>query len=214
MLLNQVTVQECGVRSPVLPKTINDASFFLFLRFIQSNPKQILKNCSCKYTSCCAAGIPGIPGIPGPAGPAGLPGNNGPQGPKGRRGYKGEAGSPGAQGPVGPKGPQGPSGQAGTKGDTGARGPEGPKGVPGPLVRNWKQCVFPKLADGKDTGFIKVKAKKAPPQKFRTSRLSLKYSSFCLNHNCNKIVKSDWLSTALISALIGQINRTVRVMPK
>ena len=32
------------------------------------------------------------------------------------------------------------------------------------------------------------------------------------NHNYNKIVKSDWLSTALISALIGQFNRTVRVM--
>ena len=34
------------------------------------------------------------------------------------------------------------------------------------------------------------------------------------NHNYNKIVKSDWLSTALISALIGQFNMTVRVMPK
>ena len=34
------------------------------------------------------------------------------------------------------------------------------------------------------------------------------------NHNYNKIVKSDWLSTALISALIGQFNRTLRVMPK
>ena len=35
-----------------------------------------------------------------------------------------------------------------------------------------------------------------------------------INHNYNKIVKSDWLSTPLISALIGQSNRTVRVMPK
>ena len=34
------------------------------------------------------------------------------------------------------------------------------------------------------------------------------------NHSYNKILKSDWLSTALISALIGQLNRTVRVMPK
>ena len=31
------------------------------------------------------------------------------------------------------------------------------------------------------------------------------------NHNYNKIVKSDWLSTALISAFIGQFNRTVRL---
>ena len=38
--------------------------------------------------------------------------------------------------------------------------------------------------------------------------------NYNVNHNYNKIVKSDWLSTALISALIGQFNRTVRVMPK
>ena len=37
---------------------------------------------------------------------------------------------------------------------------------------------------------------------------------FDFNHNYNKIVKSEWLSTALISVLIGQFNRTVRVMPK
>ena len=32
------------------------------------------------------------------------------------------------------------------------------------------------------------------------------------NHNYNKILKSDWLSTPLISALIGQFNRTVRAI--
>ena len=37
---------------------------------------------------------------------------------------------------------------------------------------------------------------------------------FTYNHNYNKILKSDWFSTALISALIGQFNRTVRIMPK
>ena len=35
-----------------------------------------------------------------------------------------------------------------------------------------------------------------------------------INHNYNKILKSDWFSTALISALIGQFYWTVRVMPK
>ena len=30
----------------------------------------------------------------------------------------------------------------------------------------------------------------------------------------NKILKFDWLSTALISPLIGQSNRTMRLMPK
>ena len=33
-----------------------------------------------------------------------------------------------------------------------------------------------------------------------------------LNHN--KILKSDWLSAVLISALKGQCNRTIRVTPK
>ena len=35
-----------------------------------------------------------------------------------------------------------------------------------------------------------------------------------INHNFNKILKSDWLSTVyvLISALIGQCNRTVRII--
>ena len=37
---------------------------------------------------------------------------------------------------------------------------------------------------------------------------------FSNNHNYNKIVQSDWLSTALISALIEQFRRTVCVMPK
>ena len=39
------------------------------------------------------------------------------------------------------------------------------------------------------------------------------YYYYC-HHNYNKIVKADWVSTALISALIGQFNRAVRVMPK
>ena len=32
------------------------------------------------------------------------------------------------------------------------------------------------------------------------------------NHHYKKIVKSDWLSTVLTSALIGQFNRTVRAI--
>ena len=45
----------------------------------------------------------------------------------------------------------------------------------------------------------------------RESTLLYSYNS---NHDYNKILKSDWLSTALISALIGQLNRTLRVIPK
>ena len=35
---------------------------------------------------------------------------------------------------------------------------------------------------------------------------------FLFNHYYNKILKSDWLSTVLISALIGQCNRTVHCL--
>ena len=36
-----------------------------------------------------------------------------------------------------------------------------------------------------------------------------------INHNYTKILKSDWVSTVLISALIGlQCNRTVCIIPK
>ena len=38
-------------------------------------------------------------------------------------------------------------------------------------------------------------------------------SNLDINHNCNKILKSDWPSTALIF-FFGQFNRTVCVMPK
>ena len=44
--------------------------------------------------------------------------------------------------------------------------------------------------------------------------VTLFQGDYLVNHNYNKILKSDWLSTALISALIGQFDRTVRVMPK
>ena len=40
----------------------------------------------------------------------------------------------------------------------------------------------------------------------------LDQQAYTLNHNHNKILKSDWLSTAPISALIGQLNRTVRAI--
>ena len=127
------------------------------------------------------AGVAGSPGNHGPEGPMGPRGNKGDEGARGRQGppgpkgikgptgpagppgNKGEAGPRGNQGPPGTKGPQGPSGSAGSpgnKGDTGARGsqgPPGPKGAPGSFGRNWKQCVFKNLNDGRDSGLIKVK---------------------------------------------------------
>ena len=106
-------------------------------------PRQTSPYGSCGHGGCfCAPGIPGIPGSPGPAGLAGVAGS--PAGPAGPRGDKGEAGS---------------AGSPGNKGDTGARGsqgPSGPKGAPGSFRRNWKQCVFKKMYDDRDSGLIKV----------------------------------------------------------
>ena len=48
----------------------------------------------------------------------------------------------------------------------------------------------------------------------KVNQIFRKLKNYYSNHNFNKILKSDWFSTALISALIGQFNRTVRVMPK
>ena len=47
-----------------------------------------------------------------------------------------------------------------------------------------------------------------------TSNLAEKLRYFHLNHNSNKILKSDRLSTVRISPLTRQCNRTVCIMPK
>ena len=108
----------------------------------------------------------GVKGDEGPRGKQGLPG---PKGGTGSTGPGGPLGSKGDPGPPGPKGAQGPSGQAGKKGDTGppgSQGPSGPKGDSGYFARNWKQCVFKDLADGRDSGLVKVKAKLPQNKKF------------------------------------------------
>ena len=65
-------------------------------------------------------------------------------------GYNGEAGVPrvkGDQGPVGAPGKMGPKGPQGPKGEQGTQAPK----------RNWKQCAWKNLNDGRDSGLIKVR---------------------------------------------------------
>ena len=90
-------------------------------------------------------GLNGRDGARGNEGPKGLPGKIGPQGP---------GGSKGRQGPMGPPGKMGPKG---TQGDKDEQGPSAV--VP---QRNWKQCVWKKLNDGRDYGLIKVSSSKFP----------------------------------------------------
>ena len=113
-------------------------------------------------------GVKGDEGPRGKQGPTGPKGGTGSTGTAGPLGSKGDAGPPGSQGTPGPKGPQGPSGPAGKKGDTGppgSQGPSGPKGAPGSFARNWKQCVYKNLNDGRDSGLIKVKLTWPPNKK-------------------------------------------------
>jgi len=100
--------------------------------------------------------------MPGMSGSAGIPGLPGPQGCMGPKGDKGDQGNPGIQGPPGPQGsndsagPPGSPGSKGPKGDKGDTGSQGIQGPPGTFGRNWKQCVFSGMSDGKDVGLIKV----------------------------------------------------------
>ena len=89
-------------------------------------------------------GRPGIPGAPGR------------DGRDGRDGAKGDQGSPGKTGPQGPPGTPGSDGKDGAKGERGPPGEDG-GGANGEIAsRNWKECVWNHLNDGKDHGLIKV----------------------------------------------------------
>ncbi|XP_078367994.1 uncharacterized protein LOC144651838 [Oculina patagonica] len=110
----------------------------------------------------------GVPGMHGKPGSPGVPGRDGRDG---REGAKGDQGSPGKTGPQGPPGPKGTpciNGKDGAKGEPGVQGPPGQKGqrgesgtsgIPGTpsamLYRNWKECVWKNLNEGKDHGLIK-----------------------------------------------------------
>ena len=82
-----------------------------------------------------AATDPKVTGETGPRGPSGTPGING---------NNGAQGKPGVRGPPGPKGQRGESGIPGTH--------------DGSFYKNWKECAWKDLNDGKDHGLIKVNA--------------------------------------------------------
>ncbi|XP_022796000.1 collagen triple helix repeat-containing protein 1-like [Stylophora pistillata] len=92
-------------------------------------------------------GKPGSPGIPGR------------DGRDGREGVKGDQGSPGKSGPQGPPGPRGTPGAKGEPGvqcpsyQRGQRGESGTSGVMS--FKNWKECSWSNLNEGKDIGLIK-----------------------------------------------------------
>ena len=77
---------------------------------------------------CSTCCSSGVPGVPG------VPGIHGRDGTKGVRG------------PVGPPGKVGPKGPEGSKGEKGTQA----------YQKNWKQCAWSNLSDGKDYGLIKV----------------------------------------------------------
>ena len=67
---------------------------------------------------------------------------------------------------------------------------------------------------GSSEKLIIINSKKIHVIFFQTIKWKINIIDILYNHNYNKILKSDWLSTVLISALIGQCNRTVFIKPK
>ena len=94
----------------------------------------------------CLQGPPGLPGSNGVNGHNGLPGRDGRDGAKGDMGVAGIAG---------PRGVKGEPGRDGTKGDKGVKGELGPSGKDAEH-RNWKQCAWKNINDGRDIGLIKM----------------------------------------------------------
>ena len=95
--------------------------------------------------------------MPGKHGTPGAPGRDGRDGRDGAKGHQGLQGKTGPQGPPGDKGPAGVKGKVGAKGESGSQGPPGQIWELGPMLfKNWKECVWKNLNDGKDSGLIKV----------------------------------------------------------
>ncbi|XP_027053841.1 collagen triple helix repeat-containing protein 1-like [Pocillopora damicornis] len=116
------------------------ALFILILHLAFSANQSV--NCQSQPASCCSVHTTSCaPGFPG------MPGHNG------RDGARGLMGAPGKKGPAGPVGPKGDQGPAGAPGKKGSHGDQGPAGVV--PQRNWKQCTWKPLEDGRDYGLIK-----------------------------------------------------------
>ena len=122
-----------------------DFACFIFLTISEKlSLKRSLIDCVFILTlksksTCPVSGVPGVPGVPG------LHGHDG---------VKGDQGAVGAPGKMGPEGPVGPPGEIGPQGIKGDKGEQGPSAVI--PQRNWKQCVWSKLNDGRDYGLVKV----------------------------------------------------------
>ena len=76
----------------------------------------------------------------------------------GKLDLRGLPGAPGINGKNGAKGEPGIQGPPGQKGQRGESGTSGIPGTPGVMMtyRNWKECAWKNLNDGKDNGLIKV----------------------------------------------------------
>ena len=95
--------------------------------------------------------------MPGKHGTPGAPGRDGRDGRDGAKGDQGLQGKTGPQGSPGDKGPACVKGEEGAKGEPGTQGPPDQKWELGPMLfKNWKECAWKNLNDGKDIGLIKV----------------------------------------------------------
>ena len=140
-------------------------------------------------------GNPGSPGAPGR------------DGRDGRDGAKGDQGSPGKTGPQGPPGTSGINGKNGIKGEPGVQGP------PSLLTyKNWKECAWKNLNDGKDHGLIKVSVfcvKRANlTEQQEVSLFSVAYNRVKDETNRSKGVRKKHLATWALKTVECLLNIT------
>ncbi|XP_068689799.1 collagen triple helix repeat-containing protein 1-like [Montipora foliosa] len=112
----------------------------------------------------------------------------GPRGIKGEEGVRGHPGSKGSQGAPGKEGSPGNKGEAGSQGPP---GPPGPKGAEASFVRNWKQCFFKNLNDGRDNGLIKEYVFN---KTFANTGLRVLFNGPLRIHNCHGCCKRWYLT--------------------
>jgi len=128
-------------------------------------PNEIGVNSRIRGNNVCY-GRDGRDGPPGPMGNDGRDGKDGKDGKDGRRGLSGENGKNGVDGKDGLTGKDGKPGKDGKDGLDGKNGKNGQDGRPGnngkdgapgkdASPKNWKECAWKSLNDGRDNGEIK-----------------------------------------------------------
>jgi len=177
----------------------------MFMTSICKGQNIVNKERQCQ-SFCCERdgrdGKDGRDGLQGPIGPTGregldgkdgingVDGKNGRDGQPGKNGRNGQTGLPGRDGKDGFNGTKGPQGERGLPGKNGTNGKDGKDGKDA-SPKNWKECAWNNLSDGRDNGLVKSCEFK---KRSSGTYLNVKISSAMRIHACNGCCKR-WFVT-------------------